>query len=98
MKFQHLQIPSASSNLRDNRVSLREMMRRARDIDSIASNSNTNAPAQEETTFPSYWPSEYELNSGDEDSLTGMKNKLTRLVTLFPPQNTFEFIEEMYSN
>lgn len=74
----HSQIPSASSNLRDNRVSLREMMRRARDIDSLPSNANANAPAQEETSFPSYWPSEYELNSGDEDSLTGMKSKLSR--------------------
>lgn len=54
------------------------MMRRARDIDSIISNSSANAQSQDESTFPSYWPSEYELNSGDEDSLTGMKNKITR--------------------
>lgn len=77
-QFPCYQIPSASSNLRDNRVSLREMMRRARDIDSITTNSNANAPPQDESAFPSYWPSEYELNSGDEDSLTGMKSKLTR--------------------
>lgn len=80
----HSQIPSASSNLRDNRVSLREMMRRARDIDSLPSNANANAPSQDESSFPSsfpsYWPSEYELNSGDEDSLTGMKSKLSRYV------------------
>lgn len=54
------------------------MMRRARDIDALPTNANTNPPAQEETTFPSYWPSEFELNSGDEDSLTGMKSKISR--------------------
>lgn len=64
--------------MRDNRVSLREMMRRARDIDALPTNANTTAPPQDESSFPSYWPSEYELNSGDEDSLTGMKSKLSR--------------------
>lgn len=48
-------------------------MRRARDIDAIASNSNVNTASQDDSAF-SYWSSEYsDLNSGDEDSLTGMK-------------------------
>lgn len=69
--------------MRDNRVSLREMMRRARDIDSLPSNANANTPSQDDSSFPSYWPSEYELNSGDEDSLTGMKGKLSRYVETY---------------
>lgn len=57
-------------------------MRRARDIDALPTNSNANPPTQEDSTFPSYWPSEYELNSGDEDSLTGMKSKISRWVNV----------------
>lgn len=53
---------SSNSSLRDSRVSLREMMRRARDIDAIGSNSNTGS--QDDSAF-AYWSSEYsELNSG----------------------------------
>lgn len=70
---------SSGSNLRDNRVSIREMMRRANvaavqhDIDAIASNSNANSqPPIDDSVFQSYWPPEYEMNSGDEDSLTGL--------------------------
>lgn len=58
------------------------MMRRARDLDSIASNTNTNAVVQDESNgFPSYCFSDYELNSGDEDSLTGMKTIQTTKIT-----------------
>lgn len=49
--------------MRDSRVSLREMMRRARDIDALGSNSNTGS--QDDSAF-AYWSSEYsELNSGE---------------------------------
>lgn len=66
------------------------MMRRARDLDSIASNTNTNAAAQDESNgFPSYCFSDYELNSGDEDSLTGMKTiqptKITSVAYITDP-------------
>ena len=68
---------SGSSNPRDNRVSLREVMRRAtqnviRDIDAPPSSNNQSQSMDDSVFMPlSYWPPEYEANSGDEDSMTG---------------------------
>lgn len=69
---------ASSNNVRDNRVSIREMMRRAasslRDIDTTPANAIANASV-DDCVFTSYWPPpEYDLNSGDEDSMTGMNS------------------------
>lgn len=63
---------SVANNVRDGRVSIREMMRRAnslRDIEPIPNNASAGV---DDSVFTSYWPPEYDLNSGDEDSMTGM--------------------------
>lgn len=63
---------SVANNVRDGRVSIREMMRRAnslRDIDPIPNNPSAGV---DDSVFTSYWPPEYDLNSGDEDSMNGM--------------------------
>lgn len=66
---------SSSSGLRDGRVSIREMMRRAnpqRDLDPIPPPAAFSNVAVDDLVLIPYWPPEYDLNSGDEDSMTGM--------------------------
>lgn len=62
-----------SSGAREGRVSIREMMRRAtqsaiRDIDTSGASNASNASG-DDTVFTSFWPPEYDPNSGDEDSM-----------------------------
>lgn len=66
---------NSSSGIRDGRVSIREMMRRAnsqRDIDPIPPPAAFSNVAVDDLVLTSYWPPEYDLNSGDEDSMNGM--------------------------
>lgn len=68
-------LSSSGNNVRDSRVSIREMMRRAtqsalRDIDALPTNANPNSSV-DDSVFTSFWP-DYDPNSGDEDSLTGL--------------------------
>lgn len=75
-----INVGQSSSNVRESRVSIREVMRRAtqhaiRDID--APSNNPPAQSLDDSVFMplSYWPPEYDPNSGDEDSLTGINTQ-----------------------
>lgn len=69
-----INLGTGSSSARDGRVSIREMMRRAtqnaiRDIDGASVASNASSVSNDDSVFTSYWPPEYDPNSGDEDSM-----------------------------
>lgn len=80
------------SSVRDSRVSLREMMRRAtanalRDLDSTPPNPPPSSSVEDSVFMPlSYWPPEYDPASGDEDSMTGL-NSATQTNTVKHAQN-----------
>lgn len=66
---------SGAASARDSRFSIREMMRRAtqnamREMDASSSNLASSLEPNE-PIFTSYWPPEYDANSGDEDSMSG---------------------------
>lgn len=68
----------SGSGVREGRVTIRDMMRRAtqnalRDIDGVSVASNASSASNDDSVFTSFWPPEYDRTydptSGDEDSL-----------------------------
>lgn len=73
-------ISGGSASRTDNRVSIREMMRRAtqNSMDVASSNNPPPASAEDSVFMPvTFWPtnSEYESHSGDEDSMNGQNSQ-----------------------
>ncbi|KAG4078397.1 hypothetical protein HA402_013107 [Bradysia odoriphaga] len=74
-----INVNSGGSASRTDRVSIREMMRRATQNALDVASSNNPPPSAEESVFMpvTFWPtnSEYESHSGDEDSMNGQNSQ-----------------------